>query len=162
VGRVKGTTTTPWALHPIVLVAMALAVSLPGTAGAQEAEVVPPDRQGDFGRLEWLGPRGPIRQRHWLVVDPDPAGLICRDGAGRATIALRPGAIVATDPAPPTPLRLVQGRPWLRVTAPALAILRDSRSEGRGQPVHCWVRANRLFLAPILPEFLPRPDRKTP
>lgn len=154
-----GAATTAWALA----LATALTMALPATAGAQEAEVVPPDRQGDFGRLEWQGPRGPILQRHWLVVDPDPAGLTCRDGAGRATIGLRPGAVVATDPAPPTPLRLVQGRPWLRVTAPALAIQRDTRpQETRGQPARCWVRANRLYLAPILPEFLQAADRKSP
>lgn len=160
-----GAATTARALArwpQVLLVALALAVSRPGAAVAQGAEVVPPNPQGDFSGLDWQGPRGPIRQRHWLVVDPDPAGLACRDGAGRATIALRPGAIIATDPGPPAPLRLVQGRPWLRVWVPALAIQSDSRTQERGRPARCWVRAHRAYLAPILPEALQAPELKTP
>ena len=166
-----GAATTAWArarrerrpLAPwpqLLLVALALAVSRPGAAGAQGAEVVPPDPQGDFRGLERQGPRGPIRQLHWLVVDPDPAGLACRDAAGRATVSLRPGAIVATDPTPPLPLRLVQGRPWLRVLVPPRAIQRDTRPQERGQPARCWVRAHRAYLAPVLPEFLQTPTAK--
>lgn len=146
----------------LTLVLVALAVSWPGAARAQGAEVVQSDPRGDFAGLEWQGPRGRLRQRHWLVVDPDPLGLTCRDGAGRATIALRPGAIVTTDPAPPAPLRLVQGRPWLRLLVPPAAILRDSRPRERGQPARCWVRAHRTYLAPILPEFLPAPSQPAP
>jgi len=140
-----------------LLIALALLASRPGAVGAQGAEVVPPDRQGDFANLDWRGPRGLIRQRHWLVVDPDPAGLACRDATGRASIALRPGAIVESDGGTPPPLRLVQGRPWLRVKVPPVAILRDTRAGERGKPARCWVRANRTYLAPILPEALQAP-----
>lgn len=136
-----------------LLTLLTLWASRPGAAAAQGAEVVLPDRQGDFPSLERLGARGLIRQRHWLVVDPDPAGLACRDATGRASIALRPGAIVESEGGSQA-LRLVQGRPWLRVKAPPVAILRDNRLAERGSTARCWVRANRTYLAPILPEAL--------
>jgi hypothetical protein len=139
-----------------LLILVTLWASRPDAAGAQGAEVVLPDRQGDFPTLERPGARGLIRQRHWLVVDPDPAGLACRDAAGRGSIALRPGAIVESEGGSQA-LRLVQGRPWLWVRVPPVAILRDNRLAERGTTARCWVRANRTYLAPILPEALQAP-----
>lgn len=139
-----------------LLILVTLWASRPDAAGAQVADVVLPDRQGDFPTLERPGARGLIRQRHWLVVDPDPAGLACRDAAGRASIALRPGAIVESEGGSQA-LRLVQGRPWLWVRVPPVAILRDNRLAERGTTARCWVRANRTYLAPILPEALRAP-----
>lgn len=133
----------------------------PGAAGAQQADVVAPDGQGDFASLAVPAPRGSIQQRHWLVVDPDPRGLACRDPAGRASIALRPGAIVETD-GDAAALLLLQGRPWLRVRVRPEAIQRDSRRSERGRGSSCWVRANRAYLAPILPDALEAQQHQRP
>jgi hypothetical protein len=132
---------------------VSLLCGLPGAVGAQGADVVVPDSQGDFATLAVPGPRGSSPQRHWLVVDPDRRGLACRDRAGHAWIALRPGAIVESEEGP-TALLTLQGRPWLRVKVQPGAIQRDSRASDRGRPTSCWVRANRAYLAPILPDAL--------
>ena len=133
----------------------------PGVARAQQADVVAPDAQGDFASLTVPAPHGSIQQRHWLVVDPDPGGLACRDQAGRASIALRPGAIVESDGGAGS-LLLLRGRPWLRVRVRPEAIQRESRSSERGRRTSCWVRANRAYLAPILPDALEALQRERP
>ena len=51
-------------------------------------------------------------------------------------------------------LLVLQGRPWLRVRVRPEAIQRDSRVNERGRRTSCWVRANRSYLAPILPYAL--------
>ncbi|MFN9619818.1 MAG: hypothetical protein ACK55X_08930 [Synechococcaceae cyanobacterium] len=128
-------------------------LGIPGAAWAQQADVVVPNSRGDFASLAVPGPRGAIQQRHWLVVDPDPRGLACRDGTGRASLFLRPGAIVESDGGAAA-LLVLQGRPWLRVRVRPEAIQRDSRVNERGRRTSCWVRANRSYLAPILPDAL--------
>jgi hypothetical protein len=120
---------------------------------AQVADVIRPDQQGDFPRIEIPGARGSYQQRYWLVVDRDPRGLWCRDRSGRPSIALRYGAVVETDggSGASSPVLLQQSKSYLRVRVKPVDILYDARLMDRGTPTACVIRSNTSFLAPIHP-----------
>jgi hypothetical protein len=115
---------------------------------AQTQDVPQPDLQGNFAAGQASGDRGAVPQRFWLVVDRDPRGLLCRDGQGRPSIALKYGAMVeALAPlagAPPLPTGT-----WLRVRVKPVAVLYDARLRGRGSEAICQVRAHSVYLAPV-------------
>lgn len=130
---------------------------LPAGARAQSAEVVRPDARGEFTRTRISGARGTVPQRFWLVVDPDPRGLLCRDAGGRAQIALRAGSVVelAVPEQQPAALPLLS-KPTLLVAVKPVDILVDARLQNRGQAAVCRVRANSAFIAPIQMDSLER------
>lgn len=137
-----------------------LALLLPGTlsaavAGAQVADVVRPDAQGEFRAIRIDGPRGSSPQRFWLVVDRDPRGLLCRDERGLARIALRYGAVVELEqPEQQLAPLLLQGKPYLHIAVKPVDILHDARFRDRGRATSCRARANSAFLAPIQMESM--------
>ena len=118
---------------------------------AQTLDVPQPDPQGNFAAGQASGDRGPLPQRYWLVVDRDPRGLLCRDGQGRPSIALKYGAVIeALTPlaaAPPLPSGTTGT--WLRVRVKPVALLYDARQRGRGSEAICVVRAHAMYLAPL-------------
>lgn len=135
----------------VVLGAGVLGPIPPGSS--QVADVASADARGDFLSITLTGARGTYRQRFWLVVDRDPGGLWCRDARGKPVIALRPGAVVETDPTS-APVVRKQGKPFLRVRFKPVDILQDAHATGGGTATACLVRANVSFLAPIHPESL--------
>ena len=143
-----------WRLQPLALLVGVLAFS--AVAPAQIADVIRPDPRGDFRLLQIRGPRGSYPQRFWLVVDRDPRGLWCRDGAWLRAVALRYGAVLEADlrASQPPPLLLRHGAPYLRVRVKPLDILVDARVSERGKELSCAVRANTNYLAPIQPDSL--------
>ena len=133
-------------------------------AWSQVAEVVRPDGQGDFTSITLQGARGTERQRFWLVVDRDLRGLWCRDGQGRALIALRRGAVVETADTPAdssSPLLFSQGKPYLRVRVKPVDILYDARLSELGTATTCLVRVNTSFLAPIHQDSMEKAIQKS-
>lgn len=141
-----------WRLRGLLL---PLVLWLPIASWAQVADVIRPNAQGDFAALMIPGPRGAYPQRFWLVVDRDPHGLLCRDPHGRASIALRYGAVLELDqPDQQVSPQLIQGKPYLRMAIKPVDILYDARFKDRGQSAVCSVRANSSFLAPIQPDSL--------
>lgn len=144
---------------PALLLALGLGLLPP--VQAQVGDVVRPSASGDFVELQREGPRGPIPQRLWLVVDRDPAGLLCRDARGLPLLALRPGAVLEADSGPglPSPLQLRSGRSYLRLRVKPVDILSDRRIASQGAQPHgstslCHVRAHGAYLAPVLVESL--------
>lgn len=136
---------------------LTVSLLLAPAAEAQTADVIRPNAQGDFATIMIPGARGAYPQRFWLVVDRDPRGLLCRDPHGRASIALRYGAIVELDqPDQQISPQLIQGKPYLRMAVKPVDLLYDVRLKGRGQSAVCSVRANSAFLAPIQPDSLER------
>lgn len=142
-------------IHQPMLPLVAL-LALSGSASAQIADVIRPDRRGDFRSLLIGGPRGDSLQRYWLVVDRDPGGLWCRDPAWRVVAALRLGAVLEADLQEPRLPALLnrQGVPYLRVRVKPMDILRDHGLVAQGKELRCAVRANMNFLAPIQPDSL--------
>ena len=118
---------------------------------AQVADVVKPAPDGDFPSISISGFRGIHPQRYWLVVDRDPRGLLCRDGQGRAQIALKYGSLIETDlsPSSTSPLTLQQGKSYIRMRVQPTHLLFDARLVQRGTPSTCSVRANTSFIAPV-------------
>lgn len=110
-----------------------------------------PDLQGNFAAGQASGERGALPQRFWLVVDRDPRGLLCRDGQGRPSIALKYIAMIeAMAPlavAPPFPSSPTGT--WLQVRVKPVAVLYDARLRGRGSEAICVVRAHSVYLAPV-------------
>lgn len=147
---------------------LVLSLGMAPGAQAQVADVVRPSASGDFVEVQREGPRGPVPQRLWLVVDRDPAGLLCRDAKGHALLALRPGAVLEADAGPglPTPLQTRSGRPYLRLRVKPVDILSDRRIVGPAErrqeherwsqhpDTICQVRAHGAYLAPVLVESL--------
>jgi hypothetical protein len=118
---------------------------------AQTLDVPQPDPQGNFAAGQASGDRGPLPQRYWLVVDRDPRGLLCRDGQGRPSIALKYGAVIEAL-APLTaaaPIPSGTTGTWLQVRVKPVAVLYDARQRGRGSEAICQVRAHAVYLAPL-------------
>lgn len=160
----------PRAAGPQRRLATLIAGLLAGTAllgeplRAQTLDVPLPDPQGNFTTGQASGDRGPLPQRYWLVVDRDPRGLLCRDGQGRPSIALRYGAVIEAL----APLAAAQPLPsgatgtWLRVRVKPVAVLYDARQRGRGSEAICLVRAHAVYLAPMNTDSLRQVLQPTP
>lgn len=123
---------------------------LPATA--QMAEVPSPNNQGDFITAVLRGNRGNYYpNRIWLVVDPDPQYLNCRDrpnGSVRSRIA--PGAAITAEFINGEAIVFQDGSPWLRIrgTDP-LTIPLQGATLGT-----CYVRANTQYIAPVNQESI--------
>lgn len=134
----------------------ALVISTMPPALAQVADVVQPSSSGDYLESESEGARGRRPQRLWVVVDRDPAGLLCRDSDGRALLALRRGALLEADSGPglPAPLQWRGGRSYLRLRVKAVDILSDRRRLPHSAGSICQVRAHGAYIAPVSLESL--------
>lgn len=140
-------------LQPASVACLLASLNLLVTSGAyaQIADVVKPGPDGDFPSISIMGFRGVYPQRYWLVVDRDPRGLLCRDGQGRAQIALKYGSVIETDLSPSScsPLTFQQSKSHLRMRVQPIHLLFDARLIHRGTPTTCNVRANTSFIAPV-------------
>ena len=124
---------------------------------AQVADVVKANGDGDFLTTRIAGNRGPYSQRQWLVVDQDPAGLNCWDTKGHVAATLAYGAVIDSDLQGDDgeAIRIVAGRPWLRLIAHPFDLRKDLRPEVlRLGPLVCMVRANAGYVAPLNPDTL--------
>ena len=151
-GRTRPRAPGPQWLVAGLLAGLMAGVALPGgPLRAQTLDVPQPDLQGNFAAGQASGDRGALPQRYWLVVDRDPRGLLCRDGQGRPSIALKYGAVIeALAPlaaAPPLPSGTTGT--WLRVRVKPVAVLYDARLRDRGSEAICLVRAHSVYLAPV-------------
>lgn len=132
---------------------------------AQSLDVPQPDPQGNFAAGQASGDRGPLPQRYWLVVDRDPRGLLCRDGQGRPSIALKYGAVIealAPLAAAQPPLPGGTTGTWLQVRVKPMAVLYDARPRGRGSEAICLVRAHAVYLAPVNADALRQVLQQSP
>jgi len=122
-------------------------------AYAQATEVPAFDRNGDFQSSRVLGNRGTYQHQQWLVVDPDPNGLNCRDNQFSVVVTLSYGSVVDAvfSSNQDNAIRLIGGNPWLRVSASFLDIQTRNTNE-RSETYTCYVRANREYIAPINPD----------
>jgi hypothetical protein len=134
----------------------ALLISAMPAALAQVGDVVQPSASGDFLESQSEGPRGRRPQRLWLVVDRDPAGLLCRDADGRALLALRRGALLEADSGPglPSALQMRGGRSYLRLRVKPVDILSERRRMPHSAGSICQVRAHGAYIAPVLLDSL--------
>jgi hypothetical protein len=124
---------------------------------AQVSDVVQANRDGEFLTTRIAGNRGPYSQRQWLVVDQDPAGLNCWDTKGYVAATLAYGAVIDSDLQGDDgeAIRIVAGRPWLRLIAHPFDLRKDLRPEVlRLGPLVCVVRANAGYVAPLNPDTL--------
>jgi len=122
-------------------------------AEAQVADVPAFDNNGDFQSSRVLGNRGTYQQKQWLVVDPDPKGLNCRDNQFSVVVTLGYGSVVDAvfSSNQDNAIRSIDGNPWLRVSASFLDI--QTRNTGERLDTYiCYVRANREYIAPINPD----------
>lgn len=123
---------------------------LPPVALAQEAEIPNPNKTGDFTTAQLQGNRGnTYNNTRWLVVDPNPQYLNCRNepNANAKVVArLAPGTVIAAvfpDNGKSDAIVMNSGLSWLRVQGVA------NRKFST-----CYVRANLKYVAPISEDYL--------
>ncbi len=128
------------------------AFSFANAVQAQMADVPNFDTNGDFPSARVWGNRGYYPHWQWLVIEPDPTGLNCRDANGLVIVTLAYGAVVEsvfdnTNDA----IELVDGQPWLKVRASMFDLHRRVIDE-TAVAYTCYVRANNEYIAPINPD----------
>lgn len=117
-------------------------------AQAQMADVPDFDANGDFLSARVQGNRGTYPHWQWLVVETDEAGLNCRNANGAVVVTLAYGAVVDSVFDTDDAIDLVEGQPWLKVTANGVDLSR--RVVDRTAVAYtCYVRANTRYIAPI-------------
>ncbi|OLP16791.1 hypothetical protein BST81_19035 [Leptolyngbya sp. 'hensonii'] len=143
-----------WTLAALILAMPVLPVS------AQIADVSQPDGNGNFKTARILGNRGYYLQRKWLIVEPDKAGVNCRNKQGKVLVRIAYGAVVdsvviqtnAVMPRPPLKanwdaIEVLDGKPWVYVRVNLLDV---QQTLGNRQNTYtCYVRAHRQYIAPI-------------
>lgn len=119
-----------------------------------QVELPQPNEQGDYQRTS---------HRYWEVADPDPKGLNCRMGKYSIEQIQDPGSKVELDIDNwPVVGTLKPGQDFEIYLGPSgLGVLYDKqdqpwffveKSEGRGAPSNCFVRANSSFVRPVQPK----------
>ncbi|MBE9068267.1 hypothetical protein IQ260_16570 [Leptolyngbya cf. ectocarpi LEGE 11479] len=120
-------------------------------AQAQMANVPNFDTNGDFLSARVQGNRGTYPHWQWVVVETDAAGLNCRTANGVVAVTLAYGAVVDSVFDTEDAIELVDGQPWLKVTANVFDLNRRVVGE-RAVSYSCYVRANTQYIAPVNPD----------
>ena len=134
-----------------LLVSLLWTFSVATMAQAQMADVPKFDVNGDFLSARVLGNRGYYPHWQWLVVEPDAAGLNCRDVNGAVVVTLAYGAVVDSVFGDGDAIELVDGQPWLKVSANVMDLRRRVVDE-HAIAYSCYVRANNRYIAPVNPD----------
>ena len=123
---------------------------------AQRADAARQDRLGNFVSSRVRGNRGFHQQRYWLVVDPDPSGLNCRDGS-RVVARYRYGDVIriGVKGSQTDAISRIDGRTYLTIEETRDVLHLDRDRGRRPEPFRCVVRANSRYIAPInMDDFL--------
>lgn len=133
------------------LVSLLCLVASATAAQAQMSDVPSFNGSGDFLSARVWGNRGYYRHWQWLVVEPDSEGLNCRNTNGDVVVTLAYGAVVDSVFGGEDAIELVDGQPWLKVSANAWD-LRRRVVDDIAVAYTCYVRANRQYIAPVNPD----------
>ena len=138
----------------LVCLGTLLAMVGAGRVHAQRADVVRPDKQGDFLTTLVQGNRGTYQQRYWLVVDQSPGGLNCREG--QTIIASYQYGDVLMAHAKPygdgslnNAISIIADKTYLTISDDRDFMLADKERKPEGGNFQCNVRANSKLILPI-------------
>ena len=135
----------------MVLVSLLWAFSVANVAQAQISDVPSFEANGDFLSARVRGHRGTYPHWQWLVIEPDLEGLNCRHANGDTIVTLAYGTVVDSVFENDDAIALVNGQPWLRVSASSLDIRRQVIDQA-AETYTCYIRANTRYIAPINPD----------